>query len=81
MGLKVLFNSTFGFRCIESGMSNQVVGKFAVSANDFLRGQPLGNMYCHSSYLGQKIAEAESYEWNRLNLLSVVEGTAYPAPK
>jgi hypothetical protein len=81
MALKVLFNPAFGFECIEAGMSNLVVGKFGASASDYLRGRPVGNMYCHSSYVGRKIANAESYEWNRLNLSSVVEGTAYPAPK
>jgi SAM-dependent methyltransferase len=79
MGLKVLFNPAFGFNCIDAGFSNPVAGKFGVSANDFLRGQPVGQMYCHSNYFGKKVREAESYEWSRLDLSSVVGETVYPA--
>jgi hypothetical protein len=81
MGLKVLFNQAFGFECIEASMSNPVVGKFGVLASDYLRGQPLGNMYCHSNYFGRKVAEADSYDWSKLQLSSVVGETSYPAPE
>ena len=81
MGLKVLFNAAFGFECIEASMSNPVVAKFGVIASDYLRGRPVGNMYCHSSYFGKKVAEAASYEWSQLELSSVVGGTFYPAPQ
>jgi hypothetical protein len=80
MGLRVLFNPAFGFECIECGMSNPVVGKYGVTANDYLRGQPMGNMYAHVDYFGKKVAEASSYDWSQLAISSVVGATAYPTP-
>ena len=81
MGLKVLFSSAFGFECIEAGMSNPIVGRFSAFADKYLRYKPVVGLYCHSEYLGRKVKEVSSFDWNQANPAEVVAGTSYPAPK
>jgi len=81
MGLKVLFSPALGFECIEVGMSNPIVGRFSALADEYLRYKPIAGLYCHVEYLGKKVREVQSFDWNQVSLPDVVSGTTYPAPK
>jgi hypothetical protein len=79
--LRVLFSSALGFECIEAGMSNPIVGRFSAFADEYLRYKPIRGLYCHSEYLGRKVRDVPSFNWNQVDLSEVVSGTTYPAPK
>ena len=81
MGLKVLFSEALGFECIEAGMSNPIVGRFSSLADTYLRGRPVDGLYCHSEYFGTKRREIRNFNWEQVDIASVVEGTRYPEPK
>lgn len=81
MGLRVLFSSELGFECMDSGMSNPIVGRFSGLADKSLRFQPVKGLYCGSEYLGRKVREVKSFDWSQIDLQAVVEGTTYPPPK
>jgi SAM-dependent methyltransferase len=80
MALKVLFPRALGFECIEAGMSNPIVGRFSRLADPDLRYQAVGALYCHSEFLGRKVAEPAFAGWEHLDTASLVEDTAYPPP-
>jgi SAM-dependent methyltransferase len=81
MGLKVLFSSALGFECIESGMSNPMVGRFSALADKNLRCRPIRGLFCHSEYLGKKVSNVETIDWNRVDPEAVVNSTVYPRPR
>ena len=81
MALKVLFSSALGFECIEAGMSNPMIGRFSSFADDYLKNRPIRGLYCHSSYLGKKIKDIKNFEWEKVDVTDVVEGTKYPEPQ
>jgi hypothetical protein len=81
MGLRALFPTALGFECIEAGLSNPIVGRFSALADKYLRYQPITGLYCHSEFLGRKVREVPSFDWNQVSLDEVVSGTVYPAPK
>lgn len=81
MGLRVLFSAALGFECIEAGMSNPMVGRFSSLADEDLRYKRIQGLYCHSEYLGRKVREVPSFDWNQVNVADVVAGTVYPAPR
>jgi len=79
MGLKALFSPALGFECCDAGMSNPIIGRFSALADEYLRYQPVDGLYCHSEYLGKKIAEPENYTWTTPKLSTVVgETCVYP---
>jgi SAM-dependent methyltransferase len=78
MALKVLFSKALGFECIEAGMSNPMVGRFSTFADDYLRHNFIKGLYCHSEYLGKKVAEVEDFDWNNVPLHEIVGDTEYP---
>jgi hypothetical protein len=78
MGLKSLFSSALGFECIEAGMSNPIVGRFSLFADDDLRYRPVGGLYCHSEYLGRKIRDVAHFDWNDVAIEDIVNDTKYP---
>jgi SAM-dependent methyltransferase len=80
MALKVLFPRALGFECIEAGMSNPMVGRFSRLADQDLRYQPIPALYCHSGFLGRKVAQTEFHGWDELDIASLVSDTAYPPP-
>lgn len=80
MALKVLFPEQFGFKCIDAGLSNPMVGRFSKKATPELRYQPVGGLYCHAGILVQKIREVPSCDWQALDLRQLVGFTQYPAP-
>ena len=81
IALKVLFSDALGFECIEAGMSNPMVGRFSLLAEEYLRNVPITGLYCHSGYLGKKIKDVNNFNWDDVSLDSVVEGTKYPEPE
>lgn len=81
MALKVLFSRALGFECIDAGMSNPIVGRFSSLAVDYLRNKPVYGLYCHTEYLGKKVEDVESFDWNQMELSEIVGETNYPKPK
>jgi SAM-dependent methyltransferase len=80
MALRVLFSPALGFECIEAGMSNPIVGRFSSLADGYLKNRPVPGLYCHSEYLGKKVKDVESFNWNEINLIDIVGETKYPEP-
>lgn len=78
--LNVLFPEKFGIRCIKKGCSNLIRGEFSEESSEELRGQIVGGLYCHSEFLGQKVAEIEDLSWDNVELEDVVGATKYPLP-
>ena len=81
MALKTLFSRSLGFECIEAGMSNPIVGRFSTFADDYLRLKPVTGLYCHSEYLGKKVAAIEDFDWRDVDLSDVAGDTKYPEMK
>jgi len=80
MGLKALFSPALGFECHDSGMSNPIVGRFSSLADKYLRFKPVGGLYCHSEYFGKKVAEPVGFDWNTVEVSSLVgETCVYPS--
>lgn len=78
MGLKALFSEALGFECLDAGMSNPIVGRFSSTAIAQLRNKPVGDLYCHSEFLGRKVREVGSFDWSGVELGSIVDKTVYP---
>lgn len=78
MALRALFSDAMGFECVDSGMSNPIVGRFSAMADARLRNKPVGNLYCHSEYLGRKVREVQDFDWSTVDLGRVVSETVYP---
>lgn len=78
--LHVLFPEKFGIRCIKKGCSNLIRGEFSETSSDYLKGQLVGGLYCHSEFLGKKVDEIERLSWDYVNLEDVVGATQYPLP-
>lgn len=81
MGLRALFNDGLGFELIDKGMSNPMIGYFALDADKCLRGNPIPNLYCHSGILCKKVREVPDFNWADLKVDQVVDGSRYPQPK
>lgn len=80
MALKSLFSPSLGFECLESGMSNPIVGRFSSLADDYLKYRPVKGLYCHSEYLGRKLRDVPNFNWEDVALEGVVKNTKYPPP-
>lgn len=80
MGLRALFNSGLGYDLIDYGMSNPIAGFFTKEADEYLRGRPISELYCHSEILCRKREEKSGFLWRSLDVDSVVDGTRYPPP-
>lgn len=78
MGLKALFPPAMGFLCIDSGMSNPIVGRFSSHADEYLKNKLVTGLYCHSEVLLQKVKEVEDFSWYHLSVEDVVGNTKYP---
>ena len=81
MALRTLFSPALGFKCIEAGMSNPIVGRFSSLASKYLKNKPVKGLYCHVEYLGRKEREVSDFEWTKIELKDVVGDTKYPEPK
>ena len=80
MALKSLFSNELGFECLDSGMSNPIVGRFSGLADKYLRYRPLKGLYCHSEFLGKKIADKPDFDWSKVDQMDLVGDTKYPEP-
>lgn len=78
--LDVLFPEKFGMRCIKKGCSNLIAGEFSEDSSEYLQGQIVTGLYCHSEYLGQKFKDIDNSEldWSKVSLEDVRKGTTYP---
>jgi SAM-dependent methyltransferase len=80
-GLEVLFNKDLGFETLDKGMDNPVIGRFSVSATEYLKGQLVTNLFCHSSLLAKKVSNGKIHD--RLDWRSALPGalneTMYPS--
>lgn len=79
--LEVLFNKYMGFETIDKGMDSPMIGRFAHGSAEYLSGTLVGNLYCHSSLISQKVRQVafgQNLDW-RQALPSVIEGTMYPS--
>lgn len=80
MGLRVLFNSGLGFELVDKGLSNPMGGHFSSRADRHLRYRAIPELYCHSEILCKKVSEAPGFDWKKLTVDEVVDGTRYPLP-
>lgn len=53
-GLECLFNEGLGYELVDSGKDNPIIGRFGYDSADYLRGQMVGHLYCHSSIIAKK---------------------------
>lgn len=81
MALKILFSEQLGFKCIDSGMSNPIVGRFSSLADGYLKNSPIKGLYCHSEFLGRKVRDCADFSWETLDVSSAANGAQYPKPK
>ncbi|EOS36627.1 hypothetical protein C804_00506 [Lachnospiraceae bacterium A4] len=81
--LDVLFPNKFGMQCIKKGCSNLIEGKFSIDASEYLQGQRVSGLYCHSEYLGQKVnvVNEDELDWSHVSLEDIRKGTEYPKCK
>lgn len=80
MGLRVLFNSGLGFKVIESGMSTPMFGFFGEKAHPYLRYKPVGELYCHSEILCEKVRDVSGFSWREVSMKELVQESRYPKP-
>lgn len=77
--LKVLFSKELGFECMEAGVSNPLVAQFHPTlADEYLRELAIGEMYCHSEFLGKKVREVKGFNWKEVKVDSLLKNTHYP---
>ncbi len=80
-GLEILFNPGLGFKVIDSGLDTPMVGRFAKDAAEYLKGQAIRCLYCHSSIIAQKhhsvLNRSQSFDW-RTSLAAALQGSDYP---
>ena len=81
MGLRVLFPPALGFECLDTGMSNPIVGRFSALAAEPLRLKRIKGLYCGSEYVGRKVRDEPFFDWGNTPVEDLVAGTVYPAPK
>jgi hypothetical protein len=79
-GLRALFNDSLGFDLVDSGMSNPIAGYYRHDAVAYLRYFPVAELYCQSAILCRKRCEVADFDWSRVQMDQVVEGSRYPAP-
>ena len=80
MGMKALFSPALGIECIETGMSNPIVGRFSSKADRYLRLKPVHGLYCHVEFLGKKVKDVHNFDWEKVDLPQLVGDTTYPEP-
>jgi hypothetical protein len=77
-GLRALFCSAMGYKLIDSGMSNPMIGYFSDKSDGYLRYGVISELYCHSGLLVQKQRSIENFNWHNVDIDDVVEGKRYP---
>ncbi|MCM1213568.1 MAG: class I SAM-dependent methyltransferase [Lachnospiraceae bacterium] len=81
MALRVLFNRELGFEVIEAGVSDPMRARFSCKASSYLKGQNIGNLWCHSEIFGKKVSDSERFDWNQVDVDKLVGETHYPEPE
>ena len=81
MGLRALFSEAMGYRLVDSGVSNPMLGFFTHEASQSLRYKPVVELYCHSEILVEKVKEISQFDWRKVDIDGIVEGTRYPIKK
>ena len=80
--LEILFCEELGFETIDSGLDTPIVGRFAKNAADYLRGQLVTDLWCHSSIIARKTADKlkpdEGLDWRKV-AKRVATNSAYPS--
>lgn len=70
--LEILFNPELGFEILDSGLDTPMVGRFSHFSADYLRGQPITDLYCHSSLIARKIFKTpivdsnNNFDWKKI---------------
>ena len=78
LGLEILFSKAMGYKCLDKGLCNPIVGRFSVYADKYLQYIPINGLYCHSDFFGVKEKEVENFDWSNINLSDIVNNTHYP---
>lgn len=78
LGLELLFSKAMGYECLDKGMSNPIVGRFSIYADEYLRYIPIKGLYCHSEFYAKKVEEVQDFDWNKIELEKLVNNTIYP---
>lgn len=81
MALKSLFSSELGFKCIEAGMCNPMVGHFSALSDPYLKRRRINGLFCHSNLYAVKYRDVADFNWHQVDLADVVDSTSYPPPK
>ena len=80
--LEILFCDELGFETVDSGLDTPMVGRFAKNAAEYLRGQLVTDLWCHSSIIARKTAHKlkpnESLDWRDV-AKRVAANSAYPS--
>lgn len=80
MGLRALFNQGLGFRVLDCGMKNPIIGFYTGLADKGLRYRKIKELYCHSSILVEKVRDMQGFRWEDLSANDIVGETSYPPP-
>ena len=80
MGLRSLFNDALGFKLIDFGLSNPMVGYFSHKADNYLKFRPIPELYCHSEILCQKVCNIVDFKWESVHIDEIVGNSRYPKP-
>ena len=80
MGLRALFNHSLGFDMIDSGMTNPISGHYSHTADSDLRYLPMVELYAFSSILCRKRCDIADFDWSKVDIDGIVDGTRYPIP-
>ena len=78
LGLQLLFSESMGYKCIDKGMSNPIVGRFSKFADPYLQYIPIKGLYCHSYFYGKKMEDKKDFDWSKIELEKLVNNTIYP---
>jgi SAM-dependent methyltransferase len=78
LGLQILFSESMGYKCIDKGMSNPIVGRFSIYADEYLKYLPIKGLYCHSEFYAIKTKDIKDFDWNKIELENLVNNSIYP---
>ena len=56
-------------------------GVFSQEADEYLRGRPIHELYCHSMIFCRKARNVLEFDWGKAEIDEIVANTRYPVPK
>ena len=77
-GLELLISKAMGYKCIDKGMSNLIVGRFSIYADEYLIYILIKGLYCYSDFYAVKEKEIENFNWESIYLDKFVNNKEYP---